>query len=226
MICTGKGEVRGLLSNKTLEDIPLPEAIGKGAVQVVKNHPDWPYPYNGVTEIRYGDIERDVGVYLAESEQRSCALAAATDMMGVMCRAAGGYMVEQLPGAQPETIAKVEKNLANLMEEDGSSNTPTGLLIKGFTPVDIASMILEGLDMKPLQQLKPVFSCGCSEERMLRVVRLMPREEVEEILEKENQIEARCQFCQTVYRIPAEEVRERLDKAVGDPSKDSDLPFQ
>ena len=45
-------------------------------MQVVKNHPDWPNPYNGITAIRHGDIDRDVGIYLAESEQRSCALAA------------------------------------------------------------------------------------------------------------------------------------------------------
>ena len=61
-----------------LGQMTLEEAVGKGAVNVVKNHPDWPRPYNGITAIRHGDIDRDIGIYLAESEQRSCALAAAT----------------------------------------------------------------------------------------------------------------------------------------------------
>ena len=44
-----------------LGDIPLPEAVGKGSVQIVKNHPDWPKPYNGITAIEHGDIDRDIG---------------------------------------------------------------------------------------------------------------------------------------------------------------------
>ena len=39
----------------------LSEAVGKGMVQVVKNHPDWPNPYNGITQIRHGDVDRDIG---------------------------------------------------------------------------------------------------------------------------------------------------------------------
>jgi hypothetical protein len=51
-----------------LANIPLQEAVGKkGAVQVVKNHPEWPRPYNGITAIRHGDIDRDVGKVLSLS---------------------------------------------------------------------------------------------------------------------------------------------------------------
>ena len=57
----------------------IAEAIGRGTVQVVKNHPEWTNPYNGITAIQHGDIDRDVGIYLAESEQRSCALAASSN---------------------------------------------------------------------------------------------------------------------------------------------------
>ena len=46
-----------------LGDMKLTEAVGLGAVQVVKNHPDWPNPYNGITAVRYGDIDRDIGMF-------------------------------------------------------------------------------------------------------------------------------------------------------------------
>ena len=36
-----------------------------------------------------------LGAYLAESEQRSCALAAGTAVKGILCTAAGGYLIEQ-----------------------------------------------------------------------------------------------------------------------------------
>lgn len=72
-ISTGKGHVRGYVGSPMLGDMTLPEAVGKGSVQVVKNHPEWPRPYNGITGIRHGDIDRDVGtltiMHLSSSNQ-------------------------------------------------------------------------------------------------------------------------------------------------------------
>ena len=103
-------------------EMSITEAIGGGTVQVVKNHPSWPNPYNGITAIRHGDIDRDVGIYLAESEQRSCALAAGIKLKDVvsLCTTSGGYVVEQLPDCTPETIKIVEKNLEKLIVRDGT----------------------------------------------------------------------------------------------------------
>lgn len=222
-IASGKGNVRGFVGSPMLGNMTLEEAVGKGAVQVVKNHPDWPRPYNGITAIRHGDIDRDIGLYLAESEQRSCALAAATVTKGILCTAAGGYLIEQLPDVTDEEIAKVEENLVTLVEKDGSDNLPTNLLLSGMSPLDITEIILDGLDMQPLQTIKPTAECDCTEERLFRALRLLPREEVEDILEKEEQIEARCHFCGKVYQIGPPEVRRKLDEWTGDPALDEDF---
>jgi molecular chaperone Hsp33 len=220
-ISTGSGQVRGYAGSPGVGGgLTLQEAVGKGSVQVVKNHPDWPNPYNAITSIRNGDIDRDIGIYLAESEQRSCALAAATSVNGLLCKAAGGYLVEKLPGCDQETAKQVEKNLAKLVEMDGGDKLPTNLLLKGVTPVEIAEIILNGLDMQPLQQIEPKYVCECSEERLFRALRLLPKEEVEEILAKEEQIEARCHFCGKEYRMSPQEVEKRFATAKGDPSKD------
>ena len=192
---------------------------------MVKNHPDWPRPYNGITAIRHGDIDRDVGLYLAESEQRSCALAAATsiDDAGILCKAAGGYLIEQLPSVEPETVDKVQENLARLVKLDGGDQLPTNLLLQGQTPLDICQIVLDGLDLQPLQQIdEPRFSCECNDDRLLRALRLLPREEVEDILTKEEELAARCQFCGKEYRWTAEQVREKLEAATGDPARDDE----
>jgi molecular chaperone Hsp33 len=219
-IASGTGQVRGYVGSPGLGEMSLTDAVGKGSVQIVKNHPDWPRPYNGITAIRHGDIDRDIGIYLAESEQRSCALAAATAMNGILCTAAGGYLIEQLPGVEPETIARVEQNLAKLVQKDGGDELPANLLLSGVTPLDMAAIILDGLDMQPLQQIKPGLVCHCTEDRLFRSLRLLSKEEVDDILEKEEQIEARCQFCGKVYRMGAPEIRDRLAAAKGDPSKE------
>lgn len=223
-IADGAGKVRGYVGNPGLGDMHISEAVGKGTVQIVKMHPDWPTPYNGVTAIEHGDVDRDVGIYLASSEQRACALAAASNINGILCTAAGGYIVEQLPGCTPETSAQVEKNLSMLVEKDGSDTLPAGILLGGGTPLDICSAVLQNLDLKPLQQIAPELSRDCcSEERLFRAIRLLPREEVDKILAEEEKLEARCDFCGTVYRMEPEQVAEKFEAASGDPSLDEDF---
>jgi len=222
-VSDGLGNVKGYVGSPGLGDISLPEAVGKGMVQVVKNHPDWSNPYNGITPIEYGDIDRDIGTYLAQSEQRSCALAAGTAINGILCTAAGGYLIEQLPNATPETLAQVEKNLSKLVEMDGGDKLPTNLLLQGVTPLEIAETVLDGLGMVPLQQISPKFECLCSSDRLVRALRLLPRKEVDDILQSEEKIEARCEFCGKVYSMGAEEIKEELEKATGDPALDSDF---
>lgn len=231
-VTNGLGGVRGYVGNPKLNGFSLEDAVGKGTVQIVKNHPDWPNPYNGITAIRNGEIDVDIGKYLAESEQRSCALAAASKITGILCNAAGGYLVEQLPDCPKETIQKVEQNLMKLVQiekeqtesatDEENNKLPTNLLLNGYTPVDIASIILDGCDMKPLGQLKPGLECPCSKERFFRSLRLLPREEVDQIIQEQETIEARCEFCGTRYEMTAEEVEEKFATATGDPSLDSD----
>ena len=67
---------------------------------------------------------------MAESEQRSCALAAAVSVKGILCTSAGGYLIEQLPDVDPDVVKQVEMNLAKLVEMDGTGNLPTGLLLQ------------------------------------------------------------------------------------------------
>jgi molecular chaperone Hsp33 len=215
-IASGGAAVRGYVARPALGNMTLREAIGRaGSVHVVKNHPDWPRPYNGITAIRHGDVDRDVGVYLAESEQRSCALAAACRVDGPLCHAAGGYLVERLPDADPTTVARVEENLAALVARDGGDAVPARLLLNAVTPLDVAAAILDGLDMRPLQQQEPALQCPCSPERLMRSLRLLPAEEVEDILEKEEQVEARCEFCGKIYRLTPGEVRAGLRETAG-----------
>lgn len=222
-ISTGKGEIRGYVGSPMLGDMELSEAVGLGSVQVVKNHPSWPNPYNGITAIRNGEIDRDIGAYLAESEQRSCALAAATSINGILCTAAGGYLVEQLPGADNDTLEKISDNLAKLVKMDGGDTLPTNLLKNGMSPLKIAEILLEGLDMQPLQQIEPSFKCQCTADRLIRALRLLSQEEVDEILESEKKIEARCEFCGKTYSMSEEQVRDDMKKQKGDPAKDDDF---
>ena len=57
---------------------------------------------------------------------------------------------------------------------------------------------------------------------MFRALRLLPREDVDDIIAKQEEIEARCQFCGKVYRMSPEEVEAKFAAATGDPALDKD----
>lgn len=42
----------------------------------MRNHPDYERPYTGITALKTGEVAYDAASYLAESEQKSCAIAA------------------------------------------------------------------------------------------------------------------------------------------------------
>jgi len=118
--------------------------------------------------------------------------------------------VEQLPGCIEETVRVVERNLAEFGLKDETNQLPTGILAKGGTPLDICQKLLGGLDMQPLEQIEPRVVYECNDVRLLRVVRLLPKEEVDDIMKTTGNIEARCQFCGKVYRWGPEELEMRL----------------
>lgn len=93
----------------------------------------------------------------------------------------------------------------------------------GISPLQMAEILLEGLGMKPLQQIEPKFSCQCTSDRLARALRLLSAKEVDDILEEQKGIEARCEFCGKIYRMNEREVRDEMDKIQGDPAKDDDF---
>lgn len=154
-ISDGACNVRAWIGNSDLDDLKDPEtgradikaAVGKGTLQVVKNHPSWRIPYNGVVQIASGEVAPDVAFYLASSEQRNTALGVglSLDPKTGEVESAGGFYIEMMPGVEEESVLKVEVNLAVLKERFGSVDP--GVLFAGkqpVTPYMLVKMLLDG----------------------------------------------------------------------------------
>jgi len=219
-ISSSDGGCKGYVGNPGVGEIPLKDAIGKGSINIVKNHPDWPRPYNGITEIVTGSIASDVGYYLAQSEQRSCAIHADVRLNGLLITGAGGYLIEKLPDCKDDVAGGIEGNLERLGKErggeegEGERDWFMNSLCSGTDLLEIASMITEGYTFTVLDSKTPAIKSDCcSEERLIRSLTLLPESEVSDILKTGENVEAKCEFCGKFYRLTPDEVREEIKKA-------------
>ncbi len=205
-ICDSTGRVRGTVSNPTV-DLPLRDgspdvaaAIGMGLLAVVRSRPTWREPYTGTVPLVSGEIAKDITLYLSESEQTPSAvgLGVALDADGRVS-AAGGFLVQTLPGASDEAIARMEQNVVNLP-------STTALLRDGVGPDGLADLLLAGLGAGERHRSMPVFHCPCSRSRALRTLTLLGPEEISEIVAADTGQEVCCEFCGRRYEISTGEM--------------------
>ena len=156
-------------------------------------------PYRGSVPITSGEIAEDFAYYLTQSEQIPSAV-----MLGVLVRgratgetfveAAGGLMVQIMPGADDKTIAAIEA---------GMNNAPhtTTLIREGATPVEMLRVALGAVEFEIMEESDVRFECSCSYERAVSLISGIDYVELESMLREDHGAVMTCHFCNETYRI-------------------------
>ena len=157
-------------------------------------------PYVGSTELVTGEVAEDLAQYMVESEQIPAAVG-----LGVLVdtdrtiKAAGGFIVQLMPGAPEELITALEDNifvmdqLTTVLAEDGVD--------------EAVRQVLKGLESETVMRVPVEYRCNCSRERVEQALRSVGREELEDMAASGEETEVSCQFCDRVYRFGPEELR-------------------
>jgi molecular chaperone Hsp33 len=200
------GDVRGYATHP---DVLLPPAgdrfdvagaVGLGTLAVERNHPSWKQPYSGVVPLVSGEIARDFAHYLLESEQKPSAVALGVQLgPGGAVVAAGGYLVQALPGASASALDVLERRVRSLLQ-------PSALLRDGVTAEGLLDRLVGGLGTAEVARVEPRFRCPCDERRVLAALTLLGPEELREIAESGESVEVRCAFCAEPWRIAPDAV--------------------
>ncbi len=180
--------------------------IGKGELRVMRSLPSGEI-YDSSVPLVSGEIAEDLAHYLLKSEQIPSAV-----LLGVRVspegpvEAAGGMVVQVLPGASEEAIARLEANLkkipgfSSLLQEKGLEGAVEAVLEGlGFEATSLKELGLEG-------GIPVRFTCRCSREKARDSLRFFKPEELEEMAQ-EGGAEVVCRWCGEVYRFSPEEVR-------------------
>ena len=206
-----EGCVRGYVQNPQVE-LPLrPDgkldvggAVGSEGTLTVIRDLGLKEPYIGSVGLLGGEIAEDLAAYFVESEQvpTACALGVLVDR-DQSVRAAGGYIIQLLPGAGEDVIGRVE---AGVM----AAGPVTALLDKNPDPAALLRTVLSGFEVEILEASPISYRCYCSRDRVERALISMGVEELEDLLAQQGGCELGCQFCDKVYRYSAEELRELI----------------
>ena len=158
-------------------------------------------PYIGSVELVTGEIAEDLAQYMVESEQIPAAVG-----LGVLVdtdksiKAAGGFIVQLMPGAPEELITKLEDNifmmdqLTTVLDEDGIDA--------------VIGQVLLGLDPQEAERRPVEYRCSCSRERVAQALRSCGEAELREMAADGRDVEVSCQFCDKVYSFTPGELLE------------------
>ena len=207
-----EGNVRGYVTNPGV-DIPLRadgkldvgSAVGnEGTLTVIKDL-QMKEPYVGTIDLLGGEIAEDVAAYFVESEQipTACGLGVLVDR-DQSVRAAGGYLIQLLPGADEDTIVKVEGGIM-------AAGSVSAILDKDPDPENLLRTVMSDFDIRILESSEVSYQCYCSRERVERALISLGSEELEGILREQGSCQLTCQFCDAVYDFSAEELQGLID---------------
>ena len=193
------GNVKGYIENPAV-DLPLKPngkldvsgAVGGGILQVIRDL-GGREPYVGISDIVSGEIAEDLCHYFALSEQTPTlfALGVLVDI-DLSCKGAGGVLLQLMPGAEEETVARLEENA-------GALSGLSSMFASGVTPEAVLATVFSGIEYDVFDEILPAYLCDCSKERMETALISLGKKELSELLEKDGQIEIACRFCDRKY---------------------------
>lgn len=210
-VSDNQGNVRGTVDNPAV-DLPLrPDgkldvgtAVGHEGTLTVIRDLNMKEPYVGSVGLLGGEIAEDLAAYFVESEQipTACGLGVLVDRDQSVL-AAGGYLIQLLPGASEDTISKVEGSIL-------AAGPVTALLREDDDPEALLRRALSDFELEILERSPIEYRCYCSRERMERALISIGREELRSLLDEKGEAELTCRFCDNVQHFSREDLEAML----------------
>ena len=201
------GDVRGYVTNPHVDfegteqgKLRVYQAVGtEGFVTVIKDI-GMREPFIGQSPIVSGELGEDFTYYFAVSEQTPSSVGVGVLVNGDdSILAAGGFILQIMPGAQEETISFIEERLQKI--------PPVSTLIEqGLSPEELLYAVLGEDKVKVLETMDVQFNCTCSRERIESVLISLGKTELEQVREEEEETEVHCHFCNERYKFSKEDI--------------------
>lgn len=168
-------------------------------------------PFRGSVPLVSGEIAEDLTYYFARSEQTPSAVA-----LGVLvdtdnsALAAGGYLLQLMPGADPDLAAPLEQAASRLGPISSAVHA-------GKTPEEILQLLLGELELTQLDREPVSYRCRCTRQRLERALVTLGPDELTELAQQPEGAELVCHFCAERYQFTPEDLERLKAEAMSGP---------
>ena len=191
-VSDSEGYVRGSVQNPLADSPDVKSAVGEdGVLSVIKDF-GGKEPYTGSSRLLNGQIAKGFEVYFAQSEQIpcSCSFVVLIDS-GMQVKAAGGFILQLLPGAHGAAIGALEARAA-------AKGQVTDALKSGGIEKLLQS-VASDLNARVLERRVVGYRCTCSRDRFLASLLSLGKGDLEGIGSSGTPVETSCPYCKAVY---------------------------
>ena len=207
-----RGAVKVTIARPEVELPPLADggldvggALGReGRLSVVRDL-GFGEPYVGQVRLVSGEIGEDIAMYYTASEQTPtlCALGV---RLGEGVRAAGGVLLQAMPGCGESTVETLELR----------SQLFTGLsgLLQEYTLERLLAVCFDGLSPEVLEEAPLRLACDCTRERIERALLALGARELGEMIDEGRGAEVNCHFCRKRYAFAEAELAALRQQAI------------
>ena len=206
-VSDNEGNVRGTVDNPSV-DIPLRSdgkldvgaAVGHEGMLTVIRDLNMRDPYVGSVSLLGGEIAEDLAAYFVESEQipTACGLGVLVDRDQSVL-AAGGYLIQLLPGAGEEIVSRVERGIM-------AAGSVTALLKADSDPESLLRRVMPDFELEILEKSPIEYRCYCSRERMEKALISLGPEEMRSLIDEQGSAEMTCRFCDSIQKFTREDL--------------------
>lgn len=181
--------------------------IGHGSLTVIRDM-GLKEPYVATIPLKTGEIGDDLAYYFTVSEQTPSAVGLGVLVdMDYTVKAAGGFIIQMLPGAD-ELVADL---VSYRLEEITSI---TDLIVQGMDAEAMMKSIFYDMDFKLLDEIVPQYKCDCNRERVLRALISIGEKDLREIYDEGTDEQIKCNFCNVAYNFTHEDIGNLLQKNI------------
>ncbi|MCC6873873.1 MAG: Hsp33 family molecular chaperone HslO [Sandaracinaceae bacterium] len=199
------GWARGLIQRPGgLKEVSL----GPGALmQVMRTMPNGAV-HQGVVEVPDDGVSGAVMSYMQSSEQIECVVSVGTLMEQGRIVAAGAFIVQLLPEVSRDPLARmVDRLQANLADR------PRVLRTIEAAPETLLDEILAEMPYEQTQEATLRFGCQCSSVRVLASLASLPKSDIQELMQSEEQLWINCDYCGQKYEMSPKALRGLLESS-------------
>ena len=210
-VANEKCEVKGYVGNPTIDlprtgkKLPVGAAVGKeGRLTVIKDM-HLKEPYVGQVNLVSGEIAEDFAMYFTASEQTPSLVSLGVLVSDEKVEAAGGLIVQLMPGASEAAIQSIENSAGMFMDISGT--------MKEYHLEGAVDQLLTHLQPRVLERRDTRYACDCSRERVEKALITLGKDELGDMIATQHGAKVDCHFCNKRYAFSEEDLRQLLAAA-------------